>query len=137
MTTDHGGEQAPSGDDREHVERPWGSFTVLDDDPSDHKVKRIVVKPHKRLSYQRHAKRAEHWLVVRGQARVTLEGDIHDVGAGQAIDVPLGVAHRVENVGDDDVVFIEVQLGGYFGEDDIVRLADDFGRAGGDTAQPG
>jgi mannose-6-phosphate isomerase-like protein (cupin superfamily) len=114
---------------REFDERPWGSYLVLDDDAADHKVKRIVVAPGKRLSYQKHAKRAEHWFVVSGSAKVTLDGVDHLVGAGQAVDIAIGTAHRIENVGDVDVVFIEVQHGTYFGEDDIVRLEDDYGRS--------
>lgn len=113
--------------EREHDERPWGSYTVLED-ASDHKVKRIEVAPGKRLSYQRHERRAEHWFVVRGEGVVTLDGEVHRVAAGTAIDIPLGAAHRIENPGDDLLVFIEVQHGVYFGEDDIVRLEDDFGR---------
>lgn len=115
----------------ERDERPWGSFTVLDDGAGDHKVKRIVVKPGKRLSYQRHARRAEHWVVVAGRGLVTVEGDQHLVGPGGSVDVPTGAAHRIESVGEGDLVFIEVQRGDYFGEDDIARLEDDFGRAGG------
>jgi mannose-6-phosphate isomerase len=114
--------------EREYSERPWGNYTVLDDAESDHKVKRLVVSPGKRLSYQRHAQRAEHWFIVAGSARVTLDGRTIDLGPDQAIDIPKGSAHRVENVGKDDVVLIEVQYGDYFGEDDIVRLEDDFGR---------
>ncbi len=114
--------------EREYSERPWGNYTVLDDAESDHKVKRLVVNPGKRLSYQRHAQRAEHWFIVAGSARVTLDGKTIDLGPDQAIDIPRGSAHRVENVGNDDVVLIEVQYGDYFGEDDIVRLEDDFGR---------
>ena len=114
----------------EHTDqRPWGSYTVLDD-ADDHKVKRIVVTPGKRLSYQTHARRAEHWFVVRGSGAVTLEGTDHEVGPGSAIDIPTGAAHRIANTGDADLVFIEVQHGDYFGEDDIVRLDDDFGRSG-------
>lgn len=111
-------------------ERPWGSYTVLDEGAPDHKVKRIVVRPGKRLSYQRHTRRAEHWFVVAGQGRVTVDGTERQVRAGDAVDVPVGAAHRIENVGRDDLTFIEVQRGDYFGEDDIVRLEDDFGRAG-------
>jgi mannose-6-phosphate isomerase-like protein (cupin superfamily) len=114
---------------REHDERPWGHYTVLDDEAGDHKVKRITVHPGKRLSYQRHSQRSEHWFVVSGTAVVTLDGDRHTVVGGAAIDVPSGSAHRIENVGEADLVFIEVQHGTYFGEDDIVRLEDDFGRA--------
>jgi len=112
---------------REHDDRPWGSYDVLDD-RDDHKVKRIVVAPGMRLSYQRHAKRAEHWFVVSGNGHVTLDGRIVEVGPGDAVDVGLGVAHRIHNVGDDPLVFIEVQHGTYFGEDDIERIEDDFGR---------
>lgn len=116
---------------REHDRRPWGEYLVLDDDATDHKVKRITVDPGQRLSYQQHAKRSEHWFVVSGVAQVTLNGELHQVEAGEAIDVPVGTAHRVENIGSDPLVFIEVQHGTYFGEDDIVRLEDDFGRADG------
>jgi len=113
----------------EHDERPWGSYTVLDDSAADHKVKRIVVTPGKRLSYQRHARRSEHWFVVSGRGRVTLDGVEREVQGGDSVDIPIGAAHRIENVGDADLVFVEVQRGDYFGEDDIVRLEDDFGRA--------
>lgn len=108
-------------------ERPWGTFTVLDQG-ENFKVKRIEVYPQKRLSYQKHAQRAEHWFVVRGTARVTLDGEMITVGSGEAIDIPLGAAHRVENAADERLVLIEVQRGAYLGEDDIVRLQDDFGR---------
>ena len=81
--------------DGEFAERPWGTYTVLSDDAPDHKVKRIVVRPGKRLSYQRHAKRAEHWFIVSGRARVTLDGSVTTLSPGQAIDIPTGAAHRV------------------------------------------
>ena len=109
--------------------RPWGSFTVLDEG-DNFKVKRIEVLPGKRLSYQKHAQRAEHWVVVQGSAKVTLDGREIVLSAGEAIDIAIGSAHRVENPGSDLLVFIEVQRGSYLGEDDIVRLQDDFGRAG-------
>jgi mannose-6-phosphate isomerase len=108
-------------------ERPWGSFTVLDEGEG-YKVKRIEVKPHKRLSYQRHAQRAEHWFVVAGIALATVDGRDIRVETGEALDIPLGAAHRVENPGDELLVLVEVQRGAYLGEDDIVRLQDDFGR---------
>ena len=110
-------------------QRPWGTFTVLDE-ADGFKVKRIEVLPGKRLSYQKHTQRAEHWLVVEGVAKVTLDDKDILVSAGEAIDIAIGAAHRVENPGDKMLVFIEVQRGGYLGEDDIVRLQDDFGRAG-------
>lgn len=109
-------------------DRPWGNFTVLDECEA-FKVKRIEVLPGKRLSYQKHARRAEHWFVVAGRAKVTLDGEEITLAAGRAVDIPLGAAHRVENAGDDQLVFIEVQRGDYFGEDDIERLEDDYNRA--------
>jgi mannose-6-phosphate isomerase len=108
--------------------RPWGTFTVLDEGDT-FKVKRIEVLPGKRLSYQKHTQRAEHWFVVAGTARVTLDDRDIIVAKGEAIDIPIGSAHRVENPGDELLVFIEVQRGSYLGEDDIIRLQDDFGRA--------
>ena len=110
-------------------QRPWGSFTILDES-GNFKVKRIEVLPGKRLSYQRHSKRAEHWFVVQGTAKVTLNGTELLVKTGGSIDIAIGTAHRVENPHDtDSLVFIETQTGTYFGEDDIERLDDDFGRA--------
>src|SRR5262249_46658190 len=84
--------------------------------------------PGKRLSYQRHAQRAEHWVVVAGTALATLNDEEIIVPLGDTIDIPVGAAHRVENRGTELLVFIEVQRGSYLGEDDIVRLQDDFGR---------
>jgi mannose-6-phosphate isomerase len=113
----------------ERDERPWGRYEVLDD-AGTHKVKRIEVDPGRRLSYQRHGRRAEHWVVVTGTAEVTLDGRTHRLESGRSIDIPCGSAHRVANPGDDQLVFIEVQHGEYFGEDDIERLEDDYGRTG-------
>lgn len=107
--------------------RPWGSYTVLDEGEG-YKVKRIEVLPGKRLSYQKHAHRVEHWLIVHGTAKVTLDGGELVRAVGDTVDVPIGAAHRIENTGDEQLVFIEVQRGDYLGEDDIVRLQDDFGR---------
>ena len=115
---------------QETDQRPWGSYTVLDDEPT-FKVKRIEVLPGKRLSYQRHARRSEHWFIVHGTAVVTLDGERRQVTSGDVVDVPVGTNHRIENAGDDQVVFVEVQHGEYFGEDDIVRLEDDYGRTDG------
>ena len=114
---------------REFDRRPWGTYTVLEEAPN-FKVKRIEVLPGKRLSYQKHSQRAEHWFVVEGTAKITLDGKQITISAGEAIDIPIGAAHRVENPGDDDLIFIEVQRGTYLGEDDIVRLEDDYGRTG-------
>ena len=107
--------------------RPWGSYYVLDEDEY-FKVKRLEVLPKKRLSYQKHARRSEHWFVIRGIAKVTLNGVEKLVKAGESVDIPVGTAHRVENPEDELLVFIETQTGDYFGEDDIVRIEDDFGR---------
>lgn len=108
--------------------RPWGTFQVLDEGDG-YKVKRIEVLPGKRLSYQLHSRRAEHWYVVRGIAKVTLNGVEILVNSGNAIDIGVKDAHRVENPSDaETLVFIETQTGDYFGEDDIVRIEDDFGR---------
>ncbi|MFK5926004.1 MAG: glycosyltransferase, partial [Desulfuromusa sp.] len=108
--------------------RPWGFYEILSD-TADHKVKRIVVHPGKRLSLQRHRQRDEHWYVVAGEALVTLDDKQLKLSKGDSIDIPRGTVHRVENTTDVDMKFIEVQSGDYFGEDDIERLEDDFGRA--------
>jgi mannose-6-phosphate isomerase len=108
-------------------ERPWGSFTVLDEG-ENYKVKRIEVLAGKRLSYQRHSSRSEYWMVVAGRAKVTLDGHETIIASGGTIDVPIGAAHRIENVASELLVFIEIQRGTYLGEDDIQRLQDDFGR---------
>jgi mannose-6-phosphate isomerase len=113
---------------REFDRRPWGTYEVLDEGAT-FKVKRIEVLPGKRLSYQKHSQRAEHWFIVEGTARVTLDDKEIIVGTGESIDIPMGSAHRVENPGSNTLSFIEVQRGSYLGEDDIVRLQDDFGRA--------
>jgi len=108
--------------------RPWGYYEVFADDP-DHKVKRIVVKPGKRLSLQRHRRRSEHWHVIYGEGVATLDDREIMLNAGDSIDIPQGSTHRMENRGQENMAFIEVQRGDYFGEDDIERLEDDFGRS--------
>jgi mannose-6-phosphate isomerase len=110
-----------------HEERPWGSFTILDEGET-YKVKRIEVHPNNRLSYQKHKHRSEHWMVVAGLAKVTLDGQDITVSYGGVVDIPAGAAHRIENIGSEKLVFIEIQRGSYFGEDDIQRLQDDYGR---------
>ncbi|MDA3837778.1 MAG: phosphomannose isomerase type II C-terminal cupin domain [Candidatus Delongbacteria bacterium] len=109
-------------------ERPWGSFTILEDTKT-YKAKRIIVKPKQRLSYQSHEKRDELWIIVAGQAKVTLDGVDIILSYGENIVILKQQKHRIENVGDNDVIFIEVQTGTYFGEDDIVRYDDDYKRA--------
>jgi mannose-6-phosphate isomerase len=110
-----------------YEERPWGGFTVLDE-AQNYKVKRIEVLPQQRLSYQKHEFRAEHWMVVAGVAKVTLNGQEIQVETGGVVDVPTGAAHRIENIGNQKLIFIEIQRGHYLGEDDIQRLQDDYGR---------
>lgn len=108
-------------------ERPWGYYEVVDEGEG-FRVKRICVSPGKRLSYQRHFQRSEHWYVVSGSGLVTLDDVEQRVGGGSSLDVAVRSAHRIANVGAEDLVFIEVQTGSYFGEDDIERLSDDYGR---------
>jgi mannose-6-phosphate isomerase len=111
----------------ESEDRPWGSWHVIDVEPG-FKVKRIHVNPGSRLSLQTHEHRSEHWVVIRGTATATVDEDTSQVRTGESIDVPLGAKHRLANEGDEELVIVEVQLGGYTGEDDIVRLQDDYGR---------
>jgi mannose-6-phosphate isomerase len=107
--------------------RPWGRYKILDESEL-WKVKRITVKPGQRLSYQKHFRRQEHWMIVAGEAVVTLAGKDIRLKAGQYIDIPREAGHRIANPGSAPLVFIEIQQGDYFGEDDIVRLEDDYGR---------
>jgi len=111
----------------EKSERPWGRYEVLQESDT-HKVKCIWVNPGKRLSYQRHKCRAEHWFIVAGSAQVTVDGSVRRIGPGESVQFGIGVLHRIENIGTDEVIFVEVQTGTYFGEDDIERVEDDFGR---------
>ncbi len=107
--------------------RPWGTYTILDESKG-YKVKRIVVKPGKRLSLQKHHHRSEHWIVVSGTAIVTRGTDEYTVRANESTYIPMGEIHRLENVGKIPLVMIEAQVGEYVGEDDIVRIEDDFKR---------
>lgn len=111
----------------ENETRPWGSFWVLSDTET-HKVKRIEVIPGGRLSYQYHKFRSEVWTIVSGTATVTLDGIIKEFHAGEVAIIPLSSKHRVANNGTETLVIVEVQLGTYFGEDDIIRLEDDYAR---------
>jgi mannose-6-phosphate isomerase len=90
----------------------------------------MTVAPGQRLSYQSHARRSEHWFIVSGVADVLIDDVEQRLEAGDSIDIPVGAKHRCTNLGTEDVVFVEVQLGDYFGEDDIVRYEDDYGRLG-------
>jgi mannose-1-phosphate guanylyltransferase/mannose-6-phosphate isomerase len=110
------------------VHRPWGSYDSIDQD-AGFQVKRIKVKPGGRLSLQSHTRRAEHWIVVRGTARVTRDNDVFELHANQSTYIPLGAKHRLENPGTEMLELIEVQSGDYLGEDDIVRYEDVYGRS--------
>jgi mannose-6-phosphate isomerase len=107
--------------------RPWGYYEVLSD-ATDHKVKRIVVEPEGRLSLQRHKSRNEHWFVVTGNGRAVVESREFPLSAGSVVDIPALARHRAENSSTENLVIIEVQTGKYFGEDDIERFEDDYGR---------
>jgi|TARA_B100000902_G_C27311351_1_gene918618 mannose-6-phosphate isomerase len=111
----------------ESEERPWGRFFVLHDE-STYKLKRIEVEPGGRLSYQFHTKRSESWTIVEGKGKVILDGIEKDYEKGETILIPQGVKHRIQNMTNKKLVFIEVQTGKYFGEDDIVRIEDDYNR---------
>jgi mannose-1-phosphate guanylyltransferase/mannose-6-phosphate isomerase len=118
---------APEHKEHRTIFRPWGSYTVLDEG-AGHKVKRLTVLPGAKLSLQRHNKRSEHWVVTRGQARVTCGERTLDLKVGQSIDIPKTTNHRIENPWSETLEIIEVQHGSYLGEDDIVRLQDIYGR---------
>ena len=111
----------------ESEERPWGRFFVIHDHPK-YKLKRIEVDPGGRLSYQFHHNRSEAWTIIDGVGEITLNGKTKEYKAGETILIPQGVKHRIENKRSEKIVFIEVQTGTYFGEDDIVRIEDDYNR---------
>lgn len=108
-------------------ERPWGSYTVLDEH-NGYKIKRVEVKPKHRLSLQKHHHRSEHWIVVSGTALVTNGDKTTTVNVNESTYIPKGTVHRLENPGIIQLVLIEVQSGEYLGEDDIVRYDDDYNR---------
>jgi mannose-6-phosphate isomerase len=111
----------------EHDVRPWGEYFVLDDSKT-HKVKRIVVKPGGRLSYQYHFHRAEVWTIVEGKALITIDGVNKTYKVGEVAIIPMKAKHRIQNTTDENLVFIEVQWGESFDESDIVRIEDDYNR---------
>ncbi len=111
------------------VSAPWGTWQILDE-TSAYKVKRVLIKPGQRLSYQSHDKREENWFIAQGVATVTLNDVDHQLVAGGYIHIPVKAKHRIQNDStNEDLIFIEIQRGSYFGEDDIQRFADDYGRA--------
>ena len=111
----------------ERTERPWGWYETVSE-VAGNKVKRIRVHPGQQLSLQKHHQRAEHWVVVLGTARITLDERQFDLQAGQACDIAVGQVHRLSNLTAEPVEIVEVQFGDYLGEDDIVRLEDNYGR---------
>jgi mannose-1-phosphate guanylyltransferase/mannose-6-phosphate isomerase len=115
-------------EDHIKVHRPWGSYQSVDNGDR-HQVKRIIVKPGGRLSLQKHHHRSEHWIVVRGAARVTVNELVKTVHENESIYIPIGAVHRLENPGKIQLELIEVQTGSYFGEDDIIRIEDDYQRS--------
>jgi len=125
-------------DEREEVNlhrqvfRPWGSYDSLEN-AEGFQVKRLVVNPGAILSLQKHARRAEHWVVVRGKAQITLNEDVFDLGVNESTYIAIGDVHRIANPFDEPAHIIEVQCGDYLGEDDIVRLEDNYGREGTNT----
>ena len=114
------------------VFRPWGSYDSIDSDDG-FQVKRLIVNPGAILSLQKHARRAEHWVVVRGKARITRNDEEFDLGVNESTYIAIGDVHRIANPFDEPVHIIEVQCGDYLGEDDIVRLEDKYGREGTNT----
>lgn len=123
-------QQAPEHLEHLTVQRPWGSYTVLEEGPG-FKVKRVTVNPGGRLSLQMHHQRSEHWVVISGTARVTRDQEAFDLHVGESTAIPVKTQHRLENPGKETVHIIEVQNGPYLGEDDIVRFKDDYGRIAG------
>jgi mannose-1-phosphate guanylyltransferase/mannose-6-phosphate isomerase len=115
-------------EDHIKVHRPWGSYQSVDNGER-HQVKRIIVKPGGRLSLQKHHHRSEHWIVVRGAARVTVNELVKTVHENESVYIPIGAVHRMENPGKIPLELIEVQTGSYLGEDDIIRIEDDYQRA--------
>ncbi|WP_296443535.1 phosphomannose isomerase type II C-terminal cupin domain [Rhodoferax sp. UBA5149] len=112
----------------ERIERPWGWYETSSEVPGN-KVKRICVLPGQQLSLQKHHQRAEHWVVVRGSACITVGEHQLTLGVGEHVDIAVDEVHRLANLTAEPVEIVEVQFGSYLGEDDIVRLSDDYGRA--------
>lgn len=118
----------------EHEDRPWGSYDILyAPHEGNYKVKKITVKSGHKLSLQKHSKRDEFWTIVKGNGKIQIgyqSSQImnYEAKVGLSFNIPCGAIHRIENTGDEDLIFIEVQTGSYFGEDDIIRFEDDYGR---------
>jgi mannose-6-phosphate isomerase len=111
----------------ERTERPWGWYETVSE-VAGNKIKRIQVAPGQQLSLQKHHQRSEHWVVVQGTARITIDDKVFDLAPGGHCDIAVGQVHRLANLTNEPVQIVEVQFGSYLGEDDIVRLQDDYGR---------
>ncbi len=112
------------------INRPWGWYAIIHGtDNSGYKVKKIGVSPKSRLSLQSHDRRSEHWVIIKGCARVQVGGDFLELRENQHVYIPKKTLHRMENIGDEEVEFIETQIGDYLGEDDIIRYEDDYNRS--------
>ena len=111
----------------ERGDRPWGYYVVLEDN-TRFKVKRIVVNPGGKLSYQSHEKRSEDWTIVSGRGTIVYDDVEYKVSTGHHFKIPVGHKHRIINDSNEELIFVEVQTGEYFGEDDIKRYNDDYGR---------
>jgi len=120
--------EIPEATEHRRDARPWGSFDVIDRGER-FQVKRITVKPGAKLSLQSHHHRSEHWIVVEGTAKVTVDDEVRLVSENESVYIPLGAVHRMENLGKLPMVLIEVQTGVYLGEDDIVRYEDVYARS--------
>lgn len=115
------------GEMEEKSSRPWGYFQFIKEEPG-YKIKKIAIKPAGCLSLQRHRRRSEHWFVLDGTGLATIDDKTLILQKGASADIPHGSLHRLENTGDVDLIIIEIQTGTYFGEDDIERLEDIYGR---------
>ncbi|MEN7341935.1 MAG: mannose-1-phosphate guanylyltransferase/mannose-6-phosphate isomerase [Pseudomonadota bacterium] len=125
-------EKRPEALEHRQVFRPWGSYDSVDA-AETHQVKRLIVKPGAILSLQRHRHRAEHWVVVKGTARITRDDEVFDLKTNESTYIPIGAIHRIANVTEEPVHIVEVQCGDYLGEDDIERFEDNYGREGTNT----
>ena len=109
------------------MSRPWGTFESLKQ-TNQYNLKEIIVKPTHRLSLQNHQKRSEHWIIIQGNPLITLDDKVLSYKEGDTVLIGNGTKHRIENIEQKDVIIIEVQTGTYFGEDDIIRIKDDYNR---------
>ena len=127
MTTSTSTHTSTRSETIERTQRLWGWYETVSE-VAGNKIKRIQVAPGQQISLQKHSQRAEHWVVTQGTARITLDERVFDLTVGQHCDIAIGQVHRLANLSGGVVEIVEVQFGSYLGEDDIVRLQDDYGR---------